>query len=112
MNGGKQKEILISAGLDPDRNQGMIEIGDMRYIEDFFIWVNFGSNLNHCVGGNWHLWSDIQRAVGPFLVCASGLARFNTLNGYLYTSKYYTHQLVISCSEDLPLGSRQSFFSF
>ena len=63
---GKQKEkVDFRFGWDPVRNQGMIEIGDMRY-RRFFIWVNFGSNLNHCVGGNWHL-SDIQRAVAPFL---------------------------------------------
>ena len=93
---GKQKEILISI-FGSVRNQGMIEIGDMRYIEDFFfIWVNFGSNFkNHCVGGNWRS-DDVQRAVGPFLVCASGLARFNTLNGCLYTVRYYTHQVIIS----------------
>ena len=60
---GKQKEkVDFRFGWDPVRNQGMIEIGDMRYRRFFFIWVNFGSNLNHCVGGNWHL-SDIQRAV-------------------------------------------------
>ena len=66
----------------------MIEIGDMRYRRFFFIWVNFGSNLNHCVGGNWHL-SDIQRAVAPFLFCASGLARFRTLDECLLTSQLF-----------------------
>ena len=74
MNGGNRKKKLISVWVGNPirigiairiRNQGMIEIGDMRY-RRFFIWVNFGSNLNHCVGGNWHL-SDIQRAVAPFL---------------------------------------------
>lgn len=79
MNGEtEEKMISIGVGLqNPDRNQGMIEIGDMRY-RSIFIWVNFGSKLNHCLGCNWHL-SDIHRAVAPFLFCASGLARFKTL---------------------------------
>jgi len=28
---GETEEIMISFGLYPGRNQGMIEIGDMRY---------------------------------------------------------------------------------
>ena len=45
---GKQKEILISI-FGSVRNQGMIEIGDMRYIEDFFhlgeLWLEFQESL-------------------------------------------------------------------